>query len=259
MARKNYNSKRLNKIIFSSIFLLIVATLAILVYINILDFEKEKTVVFASNASNLTEERFVKIYVPAVDNEGKGVATILKVGIKRGDGKILVDINNILFWIDTQQSIQTAKKVAQDITKVDLSKFDLVYSLENLNASVVGGPSAGAALTIATIAAIENKTLNPKVMITGTINPDGTIGAVGGIIPKAQAAKEVGATMLLVPVGQGTQINYVPEEKCEKIEFFTFCTIIYKKKVEDVGKSVGIKVVEVKDVIDALKYFYSEF
>jgi len=162
MARKNYNSKRLNKIIFSSIFLLIVATLAILVYINILDFEKEKTVVFASNASNLTEERFVKIYVPAVDNEGKGVATILKVGIKRGDGKILVDINNILFWIDTQQSIQTAKKVAQDITKVDLSKFDLVYSLENLNASVVGGPSAGAALTIATIAAIENKTLNPN-------------------------------------------------------------------------------------------------
>jgi uncharacterized protein len=259
MARKNYNLRHFNKIIFSLSFLLIVATFALLVYINSWKFEKEKTVVFALNVSNLTEERFVKIYVPAVDNEGKGVATILKVGIKHGDGKILVDINNILFWIDTQQSIQTAKKVAQDVTKVDLSKFDLIYSLENINASVVGGPSAGAALTIATIAAIENKKLNPHVMITGTINPDGTIGAVGGIIPKAQAAKEVGATMLLVPTGQGTQINYVPEEKCEKIEFFTFCTTIYKKKVEDVGKSVGIKVVEVKDVIDALKYFYSEF
>jgi uncharacterized protein len=257
MARKNYNLRHFNKIIFSLSFLLIVATFALLVYINSGKFEKEKTVVFATNVSNLTEERFVKIYVPAVDNEGKGVATILKVGIKHGDGKILVDINNILFWIDTQQSIQTAKKVAQDVTKVDLSKFDLIYSLENINASVVGGPSAGAALTIATIAAIENKKLNPHVMITGTINPDGTIGAVGGIIPKAQAAKEVGATIFLVPLGQGTQINYVPEEKCERIEYFTFCTTIYKKKVEDVGKNVGIKVVEVKDVTDALKYFYS--
>jgi len=207
------------------------------------------------NLTNYTSERFVKIYVPAVDNEGKGVATILKVGIKPGNGKVLVDINSIIFWLDTQQSIQTAKKVAQEITKADLSKFDLIYSLENINASVVEGPSAGAALTIATIAAIEGKELNPKVMITGTINPDGTIGPVGGIIPKAQAAKEVGATTFLVPEGQGTQVNYIPEEKCERVGYFTFCTTTYKKKIENVGKSVGIDVVEVKDIREAMKYF----
>jgi uncharacterized protein len=207
------------------------------------------------NLTNYTSERFVKIYVPAVDNEGKGVATILKVGIKPGNGKVLVDINSILFWLDTQQSIQTAKKVAQEITKIDLSKFDLIYSLENINASVVEGPSAGAALTIATIAAIEGKDLNPKVMITGTINPDGTIGPVGGIIPKAQAAKEIGATIFLVPEGQSTQVNYIPEEKCERVGYFTFCTTTYKKKIENVGKSVGINVVEVKDIREAMKYF----
>ncbi len=205
--------------------------------------------------TNITQERFVKIYVPAVDSEGKGIATVLKVGIKPGNGKVLVDINQILFWLDTQQSIQTAKKVAQDITKVDLSKFDLIYSIEGINASVVEGPSAGAALTIATIAAIEGKELNEKIGITGTINPDGSIGPVGGIIPKAQAIKEVGGETFLVPKGQGTQVSYIPEEKCEQIGYFTFCTTTYKKKIENVGKSVGINVVEVDDIREAMKYF----
>ena len=222
---------------------------------NVIKGESRELEVGGLNLTNYTQERFVKIYVPAVDNEGRGAATVLKVGIKPGSGKVLVDINNILFWLDTQQSIQTAKRVAEEITKVDLSKFDLVYSLENISATVVEGPSAGAALTIATIAAIEGKEIDLKTMITGTINTDGSIGPVGGIIPKAQAAKEIGATTFLVPEGQGTQVNYIPEERCERMGYFTFCTTTYKKKIENVGKSVGINVVEVKDIREAMKYF----
>jgi len=253
--KKNIKIKLNRKIIIIGIALIISLAFVGSRYIHVeYIYEKSEKPTFI-NASNYTQERFVKIYVPAVDNEGRGVATILKVGIKPGSGRVLVDINNILFWLDTQQSIQIAKKVAQEMTKVDLSKFDLIYSLENINASVVEGPSAGAALTIATIAAIEGKELNSKVMITGTINYDGTIGAVGGIIPKAQAAKEVGATTFLVPLGQGTQVNYIPEERCERIGYFTFCTTTYKKKIENVGKSVGINVVEVKDIREAMKYF----
>ena len=253
--KKNIKIKLNRKIIIIGIALIISLAFVGSRYIHVeYIYEKSEKPVFI-NTPNYIQERFVKIYVPAVDNEGRGVATILKVGIKPGSGRVLVDINNILFWLDTQQSIQIAKKVAQEMTKVDLSKFDLIYSLENINASVVEGPSAGAALTIATIAAIEGKELNSKVMITGTINYDGTIGAVGGIIPKAQAAKEVGATTFLVPLGQGTQVNYIPEERCERIGYFTFCTTTYKKKIENVGKSVGINVVEVKDIREAMKYF----
>jgi len=199
--------------------------------------------------------RTVQMYVPAVNNEGKGVVTLLKVGIEPGTGKVLVNVNQILFWVDTQQSIQIAKRVAQKITGVDLSKYDLIYSIQT-NASLIEGPSAGAALTIATIAAIENKTLNNSVMITGTIKPDGTIGPVGGIIPKAQAAKSVGAKIFLVPKGQGTQTNYVPEEHCEHVGSFTFCTTTYKEEKENVGKSVGIEVKEVSNISQALKYFF---
>jgi len=250
ISRRRTNSK---KIIIVGVILIIALAFIGSRYIRIEKTEIKKEIQLPTNYS--TQERYVKIYVPAVDSEGKGVATVLKVGIKPGDGKVLVDVNNILFWLDTQQSIQTAKRVAEEVTKVDLSKFDLIYSLENINASVVEGPSAGAALTIATIAAIEGKELTTKVMITGTINPDGSIGPVGGIIPKAQAAKEIGATTFLVPEGQGTQVNYVPEEKCEQMGYFTFCTTIYKKKIENVGKSVGIDVIEVKDIREAMKYF----
>jgi len=96
----------------------------------------------------------------------------------------LVNVDNLLFWVDTQYSIRTAKYVAEDIANINASDIDLIYSIET-NASVIEGQSAGAALTIATIAILENKTLKSDVIITGTINPDGSIGSVGAILAKA--------------------------------------------------------------------------
>jgi len=221
-----------------------------------LNFSFSQTKVITLYKVNFTvpiEKKEVTIYIPAVDQYGNGVATKLKVEALSGKGKVLVDINQILFWIDTQQSIQIAKKVAQEITHKDLSNVDLMYTIE-ANVSLVEGPSAGAAITIATIAALENKTINKSIMITGTINPDGTIGPVGGILAKAKAAKEVGATLFLVPKGQGTQINYVPKKTCEEIGPVIFCRVVYIPEKVDISKEVGIKVVEVSNIQEALKY-----
>ena len=98
-----------------------------------LNFSFSQTKVITLYKVNFTvpiEKKEVTIYIPAVDQYGNGVATKLKVEALSGKGKVLVDINQILFWIDTQQSIQIAKKVAQDYTKLDLSKYDLIYSIE---------------------------------------------------------------------------------------------------------------------------------
>jgi uncharacterized protein len=160
----------------------------------------------------------------------------------------------LLFWIDTQYSIQIAKKVAENITKINVSSVDLIYAIET-NASLIEGPSAGAALTVATIAALENKTINQSVMITGTINPDGSIGEVGAVAEKAKASKDVGATLFLVPKGQGTEINYKPVQKCEKIGPITYCTVTYTTEKIDISKSIGIEVKEVSTIEEALKYF----
>jgi predicted S18 family serine protease len=59
----------------------------------------------------------------------------------------------------------------------------------------------------------------------------------------------------LVPKGQGTQVNYVPQEKCERIGPLTYCTITYKEESIDISEKIGIKVLEVSSIYDALKYF----
>lgn len=194
------------------------------------------------------------IYMPAVDENGKGVVTSLKVESAEGEGRTLVNINDILFWTDTQFSIQTAKAVAENYTGYDVSKADIIYAI-NTSANLIEGPSAGAALTIATVAALRNQTLNPDVMITGTIEPDGTIGQVGGILEKAEAAKAVGAKLFLVPEGQAIESYYKQERSCRPIGPITYCTTNYVPVSIDISSQAGIQVKEVADISDALKYF----
>ncbi len=195
------------------------------------------------------------INLPAIDDEGNGVSTPLKVEIRTGNGKVLTDIDKLLFWVDTQYSIQTAKSVAESYTRINTKNFDLTYTIEGGNATIIGGPSAGAALTIATIAALQNKTLRPNVMITGTIESDGTIGEVGGILEKAEAAKDIGATTLLVPEGQSVLTYLKPEETCSTIRGFTYCQTTYKEISLDVENEAGIRIIEVSDINQAISYF----
>jgi len=195
------------------------------------------------------------VILPAVDNTGKGVPIPLEVEIKHGDGKVLTDIDKLLFWTDTQQSIQTARNVASNITGIDTSGFDLIYTINVNQTGVVAGPSAGGALTVATIAALLNQTVKEGVVMTGTINEDGTIGSVGGVLEKAKAAKEIGAILILVPKGQSTEINSIPEETCKDILGLIYCETKYTKEVKYVSEEVGIEVIEVKNIQEALNYF----
>ncbi len=202
----------------------------------------------------VTGKRETMLNVPAVDNEGNGIVTILKVEAQDGEGRVLTDINSLLFWVDTQYSIRTAQRVAQNFTHINISNVDLIYTIET-NASLIEGPSAGAAMTIVTIAALENRTLNESVMITGTINPDGTIGPVGEVMTKAKAAKNAGAELFLVPSGQGKYSITKPVEKCSRIGFLTTCNIEYKTEKVDITEGAGIEVREVDNIEEAFKYF----
>lgn len=237
--------------------------LLILIAISILALSKNEEINFQNENFSINKniieinnetKHLVEIFVPAVDNQGKGVPVKLKVEALPGEGRILVNINQILFWLDTQQSIRLAKEFAEKYTNSNLSKVDLIYTIET-DAQLIEGPSAGAALTIATIAVLENKEINKSVMITGTINPDGTIGPVGGILSKSNAAKEIGAKLFLVPKGQGIQTNYKPVQECKRLGAFTYCKIEYVPERVSVSESAGIEIREVERIEDALKYF----
>lgn len=191
----------------------------------------------------------------AVDRQGKGIVTDLSVKTVPGSGRILVDIENLIFFIDTQHSIQVAKQVAESYLNATLMDRDLIYRIRVDNTSIVGGESAGAALTVATIAAVSGKELRNDTVMTGTINPDGTIGPVGGLLEKARAAHEAGYRFFLVPKGQGMTTYVQKEESCERTGFITVCQTLFKPVRVNIGTEVGIDVIEVETIEDAVGHF----
>jgi uncharacterized protein len=250
-----YQYQKSNRNLFLALILLgVLIGIWIGYYISYESYQLTERVVtnYVYEPSNISFSQ-AEIGLAAVDQNGNGVITPLVVQVKSGDGKILTNIEKLLFWVDTQQSIQTAKQVAENVTKIDVNKYDIIYTVES-NSTLVGGPSAGAALTVATIAALENKQIKSDVLMTGTINPDGTIGQVGGILEKAEAAKAVGAKLFLVPEGQGTETYLQPNENCVQQAGFIFCTTKYIENTVNIGKDAGIDVVEVANVTEAMKY-----
>lgn len=206
---------------------------------------------------SLNNATLITMNLPAVDDKGNGIVTLLVVEAMPGTGRTLVDIDNLLFWADTQQSIRLARLVAANITGLDINNYDFIYNI-HANASLIGGESAGAALTIATIAALQNKTIKSNVMITGTINHDGSIGPVSEIIAKAIASKKAGAILLLVPLLQSRDVIYETNEHCEKFGPTKICSIEQLPKRIDVSNQTGIEIKEVSSVTEALVYILSE-
>lgn len=222
------------------------------------EIKKEKPFEFVIKVpSPLANATQIRMQVPAVDNKGVGVMTFLVVEAVPGSGRTLVDIDNLLFWSDTQHSIRIAKKVASIITGIDINNYDLVYNIY-ANASIIGGESAGAALTLATIAALQNKSLREDIIITGTINHDGTIGPVQAILPKAKAAKENNASLFLVPLLQSREIIYETRQHCEKFGPAEFCTTEQIPKKVNISEEAGMEVKEVGTIAEAMNYFFEE-
>lgn len=74
--------------------------------------------------------------------------------------------------------------------------FSIDFNLAN-----IGGPSAGLMFSLAVVDKLTTGDLNDSKFVagTGTISPDGAVGAIGGITHKMSAARDAGATVFLVP------------------------------------------------------------
>lgn len=77
----------------------------------------------------------------------------------------------------------------------------------------VGGPSAGTMFAVGIIDKLTPGMLNggKHVAGTGTIDPDGVVGPIGGIQQKMIAARNAGATLFLAPIDNCDEVNgHVP-------------------------------------------------
>lgn len=167
----------------------------------------------------------------------QGILLFARVIATNGTGHVFVDTSPYT-QVDLQGSARLAAMVASDVLGIDQRSYDFYYIID-ISSPIIGGPSAGAALTMATIAAINNWTLDPGVVMTGMINPDESIGPVGGIPYKLEAAAARNYTLFLVPEG----------------------TVIISKNVEEtidvlkLGKDLNVTVKEVSTIQEVVKIF----
>jgi uncharacterized protein len=187
--------------------------------------------------------------------------TVMKITVEIRDGSGLVLVNTAIpTGVDFQTSAKTAVMVAQKISNVDLSKKDVIFSISSENnqeLQAVDGGSAGGAMTVLLASEILGKPINDKVLMTGTIEKDGTVGRIGGVAQKADAAGKYGAKMFLVPTGQAIVQVESCDEKREGVFIYRSCTAEDKPLSPITEKQYGMKVVEVNSIEQALSYFNS--
>jgi uncharacterized protein len=206
---------------------------------------------------NFTAPRVAALGVAAISAEtGEGLIGSVIIEMMPGKGRVLISTNPFI-EPDTQDSVHIAKSVAEKATGTTLSNYDIVasFDLPKSESGVVGGPSAGLPITLAIIAAANNVTLN-DIAATGTIDANGTIGPIGGIVEKAEAAGKAGKKMFLLPKGQGVVTYYERDVKTEQIGSFTVQRISYiprKFTLSEFTKQWNMTTLEVETIWEATK------
>ncbi len=122
--------------------------------------------------------------------------------------------------------------VASQILGIDPRDYEFSFSVGGR----IDGPSAGTYMTVGVLAALQGDRLRDDVAMTGTINPDGTVGPVGGIPHKIAGAAQQGIKLVLIPAG----LRYDFDENEQKLV-----------DVVEEGRKLGVEVREVSTVFEA--------
>lgn len=102
------------------------------------------------------------------------------------------------------------------------------------------GPSSGALMTVGFLASLTGATIKPNTTMTGTVNPDGTVGPVGGIPHKFSGAIAAGKTRLGYPIGQRYDYDMNTRKRIDLVEL---------------ANSKGASATEISDVWQAYEFF----
>jgi hypothetical protein len=182
-----------------------------------------------------------------------GVMLNISAEVKPGKGRVLVDTKPLMGLV-FQDAANTAVYVAQNRTGIPLTGSDVIFSIHAPGqVPAVDGPSAGALMTLLAIAAIGNKPLRGDITLTGTIDQNGKIGAVAGVVEKSRAAKDSGKSLILLPGENAKLVRYTPQER----QYYGFTVIQEVASTVDakryVEENIGIPVQYVDTIDDVLR------
>lgn len=180
------------------------------------------------------------------DTGDAGVTANLHLRIAPGTGNVFIEAEPVT-KLDTRISFKLAKEIACHSIQAISEKcdnYDFFFRID-ANASLLGGPSAGAAAAALTVAALDGASINQSVAITGTINSGGLIGEVGGLKEKIDAAANGGLSAVLIPDGE----RYYRANSNKTASMAPAAPAL---DLIEYGKSSGVQVKEVSSIQEAL-------
>ena len=196
----------------------------------------------------------IKLLAVYTGKDMGGSVADLKLELKPGTGRVFIETIP-LAQIDTQMSTRFAKETACKFSSKDCNKYDFFYTIKS-EASIIGGPSAGAAVSTLTVALLEGLTVDKSLAITGTINSGELIGPIGSVKQKIDAAKKSGLKTVIIPSVQhkvtekNKTIDLVEYGKSNNVLVLPASTLS-----EAVEKATGIKFEEkTNQIIEDINY-----
>jgi uncharacterized protein len=199
-------------------------------------------IVFSSLAIAQPEQYQIKLLAVQENDEGyQGSDADLYLELKEGSGRVFLDTYP-LTKLDTQISTRFAKQLACKHFDLNCEKYDFIYTIKS-KSSIIGGPSAGAAIAALTTIAVLDLNYDKNIAITGTINSGGIIGPVGGVKEKLEAAANINLDKVLISMANSkNQENN--ETKLDLIEF--------------AEKNLSLEVNEVMDIDEVVFHLTGE-
>ncbi|HJU81048.1 MAG TPA: PDZ domain-containing protein [Acidimicrobiia bacterium] len=106
-------------------------------------------------------------------------------------------------------------------------RFEFPFPID-IDAGLIGGPSAGMMYTLAVMELLGPESLSSGHVIagTGTIDVDGNVGGIGGVRQKVVAAEAAGAEVMLVPASNYDEALTAPINGIELIPVATLDEVL---------------------------------
>ncbi len=148
-----------------------------------------------------------------------GDVVTMKIDPSNGD-EVVVDV-------ELTASPEEPDRTIVGFYPFDTRRVELPFELD-INTGQIGGPSAGLAFTLTLIDELTEGELTGggSIAVTGTIELDGTVGAIGGLRQKASTVAQAGVDVFIVPLAQGEEdIAAARESGGDDLTIITVSTI----------------------------------
>ena len=104
-----------------------------------------------------------------------------------------------------KDAVFNAASVIRKSTNEDLANYDVHINV--LGGGQIDGPSAGVAIFLAILSALQERAIPQDIAVTGELSIQGQIRAVGGVVEKIYGARQAGIKRVIIPAENATDIS----------------------------------------------------